>query len=50
MYRHPMRGDSEELTKARKAWADGDPQPLRNYLAKQAEENRLRNELFEYAA
>ncbi len=29
----PMRGDSAELTEARKAYGEGDPQPLRDWLA-----------------
>lgn len=50
MYAFPMKGDDSVFTRARKAWSEGDPQPLRNYLRKQAEERRLRNELFEFAA
>ncbi len=32
-YNTPMRGDSDELTKARKAWHNGNPKPLRDYLS-----------------
>jgi hypothetical protein len=32
MYAHPMKGDSRTLTEARRAWANGDPGPLRQYL------------------
>lgn len=50
MYSHPMRGDSRELTEARKAWARGDPKPLRKYLANLADQRRAQSELFEQAA
>lgn len=34
--RIPMRGDPAGLTKARKAWGNGDPMPLRQWLSSQA--------------
>ena len=39
-YNSPMKGDSPELTDARKAWHGGDPKPLRVYLASEAAERR----------
>lgn len=40
-YDVPMRGDSQELTDARREWLIyGDPGPLRELLAKQADERR----------
>jgi hypothetical protein len=35
-YQLPMAGDHPDLTEARKAWAKGDPKPLREWLAEDA--------------
>lgn len=41
MYAYAMKGDSEALTAARAAWSMGNPKPLRQWLADQAEHRRL---------
>jgi hypothetical protein len=40
MYSTPMAGDGWRQNDRRKAWANGDPQPLRDWLAETADERR----------
>jgi hypothetical protein len=54
MYHVPMAGDSKALTEARRAWSEGNPNPLRQYLAGEAKRRsraaQITAELFSDAA
>lgn len=41
-YQSPMAGDDWALTDARKAWADGNPKPLREWLEQQRQPQELK--------
>jgi hypothetical protein len=45
LYNAPMKGDDGALTEARRSWHNGNPAPLREYLADQAEA-RIQAKLF----
>ena len=41
MYGQPMKGDDGDLTAARRRYADGDPAPLRKWLAEDCARRKL---------